>query len=98
LAHKALDHTVEAAALEVQRLASLPNPFLASTQRSKVLGGPWHNVAVKLKGDTAGFVLIDGLLASQCGARAVNCMFAHNVKEDARSRDARRCGGSGHDV
>lgn len=52
LDHELLDDTVEAGALEVQRLARLAQALLASREAAEVLSRLGNKVAIELHGDT----------------------------------------------
>ena len=54
LAHEVRDHTVEFAALEVERFALLAHSLLSSAQGAEVLGGLRHDVGIQLHDDSAG--------------------------------------------
>lgn len=59
LAHKLLNHSVEAGALVVKRLAgNWAVALLAGAERAEVLGGLWDDVAVELEDNASGWLVV----------------------------------------
>lgn len=82
LAHEAWDYAMELAALKVQRHTRAPDTFLATTKRTKVLGGLGYHVGEELHLHTTSRLAANGNVKEHNGVLRVD-----RVERDLRSSE-----------
>lgn len=90
LTHEVRDHTVKGGSLEVERLATTTDSFLASAESTEILSGSGGDIGIKLEDDASSGLAADGHVEENlrvCHGLGLEKRLNHNNGERVRVWD-----------